>query len=59
MLETKNIIDKIAELINHLEESKQIDVNRKDNRNEEIGYEQKNDEKKIKDEKNEILFKFI
>ncbi|WP_310622549.1 hypothetical protein [Spiroplasma citri] len=58
MLETKNIIDKIAELINHLEESKQIDVNRKDNRNEEIGYEQKNDEKKIKDEKNEILFKF-
>lgn len=45
-LEAKNIIDKISGLINHLDESEQTYDNNSDNRNEEIDYEQKNDEKK-------------
>lgn len=46
LLESKNIIDKIADFINRLDESEQTDDNNSDNRNEEIDYEQKNDEKK-------------
>ncbi|AXF95612.1 hypothetical protein [Spiroplasma phoeniceum] len=45
LLEAKNIIDKIADFINRLDESEQTDDNNSDNRNEEIDYEQKNYEK--------------